>query len=178
VSLAAALAIPFATAGGEPFPQRALIIFLVYFVILVTLVGQGLMLPSVIRALGLAEAGRREREASRAAEARAWRQAVAAATDRLEQLAAERRLPDEIVQALRSHYRDRLRSAAQRGDQDDDGRRLIELSHETELLLIETERKVINGLYREGKLDDEARRHIERTLDLRAVDIAGQRSPE
>jgi CPA1 family monovalent cation:H+ antiporter len=53
VSLAAALAIPFTIANGQPFPDRALIFFLTFSVILVTLVGQGLMLPSVIRALGL-----------------------------------------------------------------------------------------------------------------------------
>jgi CPA1 family monovalent cation:H+ antiporter len=53
VSLAAALAIPFTIANGQTFPDRALIFFLTFSVILVTLVGQGLMLPSVIRALGL-----------------------------------------------------------------------------------------------------------------------------
>jgi NhaP-type Na+/H+ or K+/H+ antiporter len=54
VSLAAALAIPFTTANGQPFPFRELILFLTFAVILVTLVGQGLMLAWVIRALGLA----------------------------------------------------------------------------------------------------------------------------
>jgi Na+/H+ antiporter len=49
VSLAAALAIPFATATGQPFPYRDLILFLTFSVILVTLVGQGLLLPWVIR---------------------------------------------------------------------------------------------------------------------------------
>ena len=44
VSLAAALAIPFTTDSGEPFPQRDLILFLTFSIILVTLVGQGLML--------------------------------------------------------------------------------------------------------------------------------------
>jgi CPA1 family monovalent cation:H+ antiporter len=57
VSLAAALAIPFATAAGEPFPDRDLILFLTFAVILITLVGQGLVLPSVLRGLGLAHAG-------------------------------------------------------------------------------------------------------------------------
>src|SRR6202043_3654404 len=64
VSLAAALAIPFATADGRPFPDRDLILFLTFSVILVTLVGQGLMLPTVIRWLGLAQAGDKERQAA------------------------------------------------------------------------------------------------------------------
>ena len=50
VSLAAALAIPFTTVNGQPFPDRDLILFLTFAVILATLVGQGLMLPAVIRA--------------------------------------------------------------------------------------------------------------------------------
>jgi monovalent cation/hydrogen antiporter len=52
VSLAAALAIPLATLGGEAFPQRDLILFVAFGVIIFTLVGQGLMLPSVVRWLG------------------------------------------------------------------------------------------------------------------------------
>jgi monovalent cation/hydrogen antiporter len=47
VSLAAALAIPLTTASGQPFPDRNLILFLTFSVIVVTLVGQGLLLPTV-----------------------------------------------------------------------------------------------------------------------------------
>src|SRR5215470_12279690 len=61
VSLAAALAIPFTTASGAPFPDRDLILFVTFSVILVTLVGQGLLMPAVVRWLGLVRAGRHER---------------------------------------------------------------------------------------------------------------------
>ena len=57
VSLAAALAIPFTIADGSAFPERDLILFLTFCVILVTLVGEGLTLPSLTRALGLAHCG-------------------------------------------------------------------------------------------------------------------------
>src|SRR6266545_5041573 len=53
VSLAAALAIPLTTHAGAPFPQRDLIVFLTFCVILGTLVVQGLTLPLVIRAFGI-----------------------------------------------------------------------------------------------------------------------------
>src|SRR5208282_1444330 len=76
VSLAAALAIPLTTESGAPFPDRDRILFLTFSVILVTLVGQGLLLPAVIRALGLANAGRRERHADRVEESAARRQAI------------------------------------------------------------------------------------------------------
>src|SRR5690348_4336165 len=56
VSLAAALALPALLADGSPFPQRDLIIFLTFCVICVTLVLQGVTLPPLIRAFGLAGA--------------------------------------------------------------------------------------------------------------------------
>ena len=51
VSLAAALAIPLTLANGSPFPQRDLILYITFCFILVTLVGQGLSLPVLIRHL-------------------------------------------------------------------------------------------------------------------------------
>ena len=53
VSLAAALSIPIQQADGSPFPQRSMIIFITFVVIMVTLVGQGLTLPLLIRWLKL-----------------------------------------------------------------------------------------------------------------------------
>jgi monovalent cation/hydrogen antiporter len=49
VSLAAALSIPLAMNGSQPFPFRNLILFITFIVILVTLVLQGLTLPWLIR---------------------------------------------------------------------------------------------------------------------------------
>lgn len=53
VSLAAALSIPLMIAEGHPFPNRNLILFITFIVILVTLVLQGLTLPWVIRKVRL-----------------------------------------------------------------------------------------------------------------------------
>ncbi len=55
VSLAAALSIPITTEAGAAFPQRELILFITFVVILVTLVLQGLSLPWVIRKVKLEE---------------------------------------------------------------------------------------------------------------------------
>lgn len=49
VSLAAALSIPVHLADGTPFPQRNLILFITFIVILLTLLVQGLTLPYLIR---------------------------------------------------------------------------------------------------------------------------------
>lgn len=52
VSLAAALAIPEFLDNGQPFPYRNLILFITFVVILLTLVVQGLTLPTLIRKIG------------------------------------------------------------------------------------------------------------------------------
>jgi monovalent cation/hydrogen antiporter len=178
VSLAAALALPFATINGQLFPNRDLILFLTFSVILVTLVGQGLMLPWVIRTLGLALAGRRERHVDRDEEHKARRQAIEAAIERLDQLRMERHLSENAVRSLRAHQRDRLKHIEHRNDGDDGHGKLTQLHDEIELQLIAAERQQINDLFRSGKLKDEARRRIERELDLREAQLVNQQAEE
>jgi len=55
VSLAAALSLPEQLADGTPFPQRNLILFITFIVILLTLVVQGLTLPYLIRKLNMVD---------------------------------------------------------------------------------------------------------------------------
>lgn len=55
LTLAAALSLPEVTDLGQRFPHREAIIFLAFSVIVVSLVGQGLSLPALIRALGVSE---------------------------------------------------------------------------------------------------------------------------
>ena len=178
VSLAAALAIPLQIASGEPFPDRNLILFLTFFVILVTLVGQGLLLPAVIRALGLANAGRREHQAEATEEFEARRQAVAAASAQLEQMAVARGLPQAVVAPLRAGLHDRLNNLEHRIGGHDSHQRLVELYDDVELRLLVAERQRVNDLYRDGKLNDEARRRIERELDLREAGLENLRAAQ
>src|SRR5207249_6228566 len=81
VTLAAALAIPLSTDAGARFPNRDLIVFLAFCVVLATLVVQGGSLPLVIRALGLEDDGLNVKE-----EAKARIHAAEAAIARLEEL--------------------------------------------------------------------------------------------
>lgn len=55
VSLAAALSIPVQLTDGTAFPQRNLILFITFIVILLTLVVQGLSLPLLIKKLKIAD---------------------------------------------------------------------------------------------------------------------------
>ena len=116
VALAAAMAIPERLADGSPFPQRNLIIFLTFCVILVTLVLQGLSLPWIIRKLGLAGMSGpncEEREARRIV--------AQAALDRLEQDQAKDR-PEfaGIYDDLRLHYEHTLMRVKGPKPDDDD----------------------------------------------------------
>ncbi len=106
ISLAAALAIPTMTRSGAPFPYRDLFIFLAYAVILITLVGQGLTLPPLIRRLGLVDDGTEARE-----EAIARRAIAQAALKRLDALERDETIPRRVIALLRRRYERRARVA-------------------------------------------------------------------
>ena len=108
----------------------------------------------------------------------ARRLGIEAALERLDRLAAERDLAENVVQALRARHRARLKHIEHRSDGDDEHKKLSELHDEIELLLIAAERQQTNELFRGGKLKDEARRRIERELDLREAHLANQRDEE
>jgi CPA1 family monovalent cation:H+ antiporter len=175
VSLAAALAIPFTTNDGRPFPDRDLILFLTFAVILVTLVGQGLTLPAVIRALGLAKAGEAELVTDRTEELVARRSAIEAAAERLHQLSAQGGLPEDVVRRLRTKLGDRLRHFEPMRVRGENQEYRTAVADEIELALIAAERERINELYRRGTVKDDARRRLERELDLREASLADHR---
>jgi CPA1 family monovalent cation:H+ antiporter len=167
VSLVAALAIPLTREDDSPFPHRELILFLTFAVILVTLVGQGLLLPRVMRALGLAYAGRRERIESRAEEWSARAEAARTANARLEQSIAEHNLSPDWAERIRAAYLIRIRHIEEGASDDPAVVRNVAERRALELELLAVERDRINDLYRAGRLLDEPRRSIERDLDLR-----------
>ena len=107
VSLAAALALPFALPGGEAFPYRDLILFVSFGVILITLVGTGLGLPPWCKWLGVANAGRNEHIAEHEQEISARREALAAALHSLDAMTDDRELSDEVVKLLRARHETR-----------------------------------------------------------------------
>jgi CPA1 family monovalent cation:H+ antiporter len=169
VSLAAALALPLTTTTGMPFPHRDLIILLTFWVILITLVGEGLALPTVLRWLGLGKIVEAEQKEERDAELAARRSAINAVLRRLDELARERDLPQTVVDGLRTHHLSRL-NRAEAIEREEDGE-LVALHDEIEQQLIDTEREHIFAQLERGELIDEARRHIERELDLREASL-------
>jgi CPA1 family monovalent cation:H+ antiporter len=160
ISLAAAIALPHTLANGEPFAQRQMIIFLAFSVILVTLVVQGLTLPPLIRALGLAGVTSRNTE-----EEDARRVILETALRRLDRV-RESEMADfaRVIDDLALHYRDRL--AALTEEEADihspRHRRFVELSRE----LLQVERRTAIRLRNEGRINDELLRQLEHELDL------------
>jgi Na+/H+ antiporter len=163
LSLAAALALPFTLTGGILFPQRDLVIFFTFGVILVTLVGQGLSLGPIIRLLGLEQDGSLERE-----HAKAHLVAARAALSRLDELATEEWAPEDALAQLRAHYAHKLETltAAMDGVGYDrfDGHAPAEPQLRREVLA--AERAAVIGLRDRGRIDDETLRLVERELDL------------
>lgn len=164
VSLAAALAIPLRTDAGAPFPERDLIIFLVYAVILATVLGQGLTLGRLIQFIGLFD----DEETTAEQEARARIAAANAALARLDELAGDAWVRDETHQRMRALYDFRIRRFESRFDDEDDG--AIEQGSQAYQRLrrkiLEAERAEIIRQRNRGAITDDIMRRIERDLDL------------
>ena len=147
VTLALALAIPTEVEGGGPFPDRNLVVFLAFSVIVVTLVGQGLTLPLVIRRLGVGPtttgpAGDGRRALARLSEV---------ALDHLDALDPEADgVPAELVERLRERYRARLAHLDQqrrgRHGPPDGSRAYAELVHD----LLGAQREELRRLREQG----------------------------
>jgi Na+/H+ antiporter len=163
VSLAAALALPLTTDSGAPFPGRDLILFLTFAVILVTLVGQGLTLPLVIRRLRLEDDGTDDRE-----DAKARIRAAEAALARLEELESEDWVRDDTAERLRGAYRFRANRFQARFDDGDDGS-IEARSQDFQRLrreLLGAERDAVLQLRRAGVISNDVWIRVTRDLDL------------
>jgi CPA1 family monovalent cation:H+ antiporter len=163
IALAAALSLPAQLADGSPFPQRSLIIFLTFSVILVTLVLQGLTLPTLIRALGLAGATGPNCE-----ETEARRIMAEAALTELNKISEEAE-PDSaaLYSDLKEHYHRRLLSLPFEGkDQDGSAAEAYAKFLAVSLELLRVERETAVNLRNSGRINDETLRLLLQELDL------------
>jgi CPA1 family monovalent cation:H+ antiporter len=163
VSLAAALALPTVTISGAPFPERDLVIFLAFAVIVATLVGQGLTLPLVIRGLRISGDGGEGHEESHARMA-----AAEAAVQRITELATEWPGHLELIDALRAQYDHRARDIERHHDEGPENESEREqLEHRIiRSAVIDAEREALLRLRETGGIRDEIFRRVERDLDL------------
>jgi Na+/H+ antiporter len=164
VSLATALALPLETDAGEPLPGRDLIVFVTFAVVLVTVVGQGLTLPTLIRRLGVAADGREEEHEELLARLAASK----AALTELEVMAGEGWASAEPLDRARQYYQQRKRRfAARAGKIEDDGYEdESEVRQQVLRRLYGAERRAIVGLRNAGDISNELMHRLERELDL------------
>lgn len=164
VSLAAALAVPLSVDG------RPEIIFLTFSLILITIVGQGLSLPFIVRALGLENPRRWSDE-----EAVARMEAAQSALDRLDQMEDDERAGEKQLLRLRDLYRARFRmcQAVLAGEDPETAAREQRIADYGQLRreLIGVEREELLALRGVGRLRDQTLRQIERDLDLEEARI-------
>jgi CPA1 family monovalent cation:H+ antiporter len=170
VSLALALAIPTEVAGGGPFPQRDLVVFLSFSVIVVTLVGQGLSLPLLITRLGVVEPD----EDAAAGTARAQARLSEVALARLDALDLETdRVPPELLDRLRERYRARLAHLDHQrdaGGQDGAGAYAEVVSE-----LLDAQREELRRLHEQGDVTPEVARRLHHDLDLEEARLERER---
>ena len=160
VSLVAALALP------SDFPERDLIVFLTFAVIVATLVVQGLTLPGLIRVLGVRDDGSADRE-----EAKARIKAAQAALERLEELVEDGSVRPDTAERLRGLFGFRVNRFRARFDDEDDGaieERSVAYQRVVRQLL-DAERAELVDLRNQGVIDSAVMQRVQRDLDLEAA---------
>jgi CPA1 family monovalent cation:H+ antiporter len=162
VSLAVVLALPQTLPSGAPFPARAELLVVTLTVIMLTLVGQGLTLPWVIRRvhLGVDTEVRQEEAAAR-------RRLVQAATRRIDELYPVWPTHHPLLDELRKRYRHRSEHVEGRRDRspEEADRDVIE-HREIRRNVAEAEREALLRMRADGDIDDDVLRKLERELDL------------
>jgi CPA1 family monovalent cation:H+ antiporter len=163
LALAAAISVPETLANGQPFGSRNLIVFLAFCVILVTLVLQGLSLPSLIRTLGLAGEKGMEPE-----ERYARKVALNETLEFLREKKTEEgeeysHAYDDLIDRYEHRLADVDEKVAQHGKQKGKiYRQMLAVAEEA----IKTERRTIIRLRDEGLISDDVLRTMEREMDL------------
>jgi CPA1 family monovalent cation:H+ antiporter len=165
VSLAAALAIPISLPGNA-LPARDAIIIITFTVILVTLVGQGLTLPLVIRAVGLGGGDGDDGHE----ESHARQELIEEALRRIDDL--EKKWPDHkpLIDQLRTSYQHRAEHEEQLNEApgNEAEQELVE-HRQIRSDVIDAQRDALAAMRDRGAIDDDVLRNIERELDLEEI---------
>lgn len=164
VSLATALAVPLVLDDGAPFPDRDLVVFLTFSVVLVTVVGQGLTLPTLIRRLGVVDDGTEEEQEVLHARLRAAARVLA----ELEVIDGEGWAGEDDVEAVRARYVQRERRfAARAGAIADDGYEdASQVRQRLVRRVLAEERRAVVEMRNAGEISNDVMHRLERELDL------------
>jgi CPA1 family monovalent cation:H+ antiporter len=175
VTLAAALSIPFLVRDGVPFPERDLVIFLAFGVIVSTLAIQGTTLEWLIRRLGI------EGDEDRPKEERLARMtAVEAGLTALRDLEAAAATPDQLAALglVVAEYESRLSVLTAEGETKASARRRRQADRHYRLAALQAERRALNELWRRGAIIDDVHHPLTALLDHEETLLAGTREAE
>ena len=161
LSLAAAVSLPFTLPDGRTFPQRSMIIYLAFCLIVATLVVQGLTLPWLIRTLGLSQAGHINSE-----EQEARRVLLREALVHLDRTRTKNRDQSAMLGELIAGYQRRLDAIPAEREERPQG--LVDQAQRNNAILavLQIEREALIRLRSEGQIDDDVLRTLQRELDL------------
>jgi len=167
ISLAAALALPLVLIDGTAFPQRALILFLCFVVIFITLVVQGLSLPLLVRLLGV-----KKRGAGEEIESKELQLFMATQTMHF--------IDEEFSTGKKSIYRDQLRGKYEslvkqlngeieikrKEENEEPGTPDLTSLQQAKLSIGRFQRELLLKVHKEGLFDDKAIKLAERSMDV------------
>ena len=161
LSLAAAVSLPYALPGGRMFPQRSMIVYLAFCLIVVTLVFQGLSLPWLIRRLRLSGIGNLDDE-----EQEARRVMLREALVHLDRKRSKNRDQSAMFGELIANYQRRL--DAMPAEREEPAQGLVDRACRSDAILavLQVEREALIRLRNEGRIDDEVLRTLQRELDF------------
>ncbi|SHH65594.1 Na+/H+ antiporter [Flavobacterium johnsoniae] len=169
LSLATAMALPLVMEDGTPLHQRNVILFITFGVILVTLVGQGLTLPILIKGLKIGSSKEQEDEE------RKLRLMVAnSSLDYINDTFKSKDPNEEVIQEIRKLYELRVGWLAGKDFQNRDinvqkqtGNSIfLEQVIKGQLAVTDFKRKLLLRLYRDGNYSVANIRKLEKEMDL------------
>jgi Na+/H+ antiporter len=170
VSLATALAVPATVAGGAPFPDRDLIVFVAAVVILLTILVQGTTLPLVVRFARLPEDTGRAEEL-----AMARLRAADAALDALPRLAADFGVDGEHLDRLRAEYEEHRELVA---DENSENEAMRDRDRQLRLAVLWEKRQAVTALRDTNEIDDIVLREVQAAMDVEEVRLLGPVTPD
>lgn len=169
LSLATAMALPLTLDDGTPMHQRKVILFITFVVIVVTLVGQGLTLPLLIKVLKISS------ETDNVEEEKKLRLLInSSALDFINDTFKNGKEDGDSINEVRKLYELRIawltgrdfreeRHSSQNGMED---LSFLEQVIHVQLMVTEFKRKILLKLYREGSYASENIRKLEKEMDL------------
>lgn len=174
VSLAAALSIPAFLPNGEAFPHRNIILFVTFVIILITLVGQGLLLAPILKLLNIQDAGSELPEEKQ--EVILMRKLKETALHKLDNDFSELTVTNSLVRHQKHKLENEMMLMADKAQcMASTGDYVTAINENKDVLrqIIQAQRNELHRMKREKIFDDHVMRTIEMQLDFDEAKITG-----